>query len=198
MEQTSQTDPLRRACELTRSILAAVSADQLELATPCQDWRVSDLIDHIVGAAGFFADVAELGASPGDREWPRYRNGDFVASFDAHARRILAAFEAPGALDRTVLLPTGPTPGARCMEVIAGEMFVHGWDLARATGQAVPQPAGQDVAGWLLASHWPALCAEVRAADGSVFAPARRVPADAPAVDRLAAFLGRDPGWPGL
>jgi uncharacterized protein (TIGR03086 family) len=196
MEQTPQIECLQLASESTGGILAGVSASQLGLATPCDDWRVGDLIDHIVGAAEFFADVAEQRASAEEREWLSYADGDFVTSFGESARRILTAFEAPGAMDRTMMLPTGPTPGSRCIEVVIGEMFIHGWDLARATGQAMAPPAGECVAVWLLASGWPALCAEVRAADASVFALALDVPDDAPAVDRLAAFLGRDPGWP--
>jgi uncharacterized protein (TIGR03086 family) len=196
MEQTSQIECLQLACESTLGILANVSADQLELATPCEEWRVGDLIDHIVGAADFFAGVAAQGASPDEREWPSYADGGFVASFGESAQQILTAFKAPGAMDATMILPTGPTPGSRCIEVVVGEMFIHGCDLARATGQPISQPAGESVADWLLASRWPALCAEVRSADSSVFAPALDVPDDAPAVDRLRAFLGRDPGWP--
>lgn len=196
MEQNSHIECLQLACESTDGILANVSAVQLGLATPCDSWRVGDLIDHIVGAADFFADVAEHGAPPAEREWPSYADQDFAASFGASARRILTAFAAPGAMDRTMMLPTGPTAGSRCLEVVIGELFIHSWDLARATGQLIPQPAREGVADWLLASRWPALCGKVRAADGSVFAPAVDVPDDAPAVDRLAAFLGRNPAWP--
>ena len=76
-----------------------------------------------------------------------------------------------------------------------GEIFVHGWDLAKSTGQKVPPDQG--VADALLSSEWPSMCADVRNGDPSVFAPEIHVPREAPAIDRLVGFLGRDPSWPG-
>jgi uncharacterized protein (TIGR03083 family) len=176
MASAVHVDLLARACAETQGIVEHVSSEQLELPTPCADWLVRDLIEHIVGAAGFFADIA--GADP--------EEGD---SF----RRVVAGFSAPGAMERVMALPTGPAPGSRCIEVATGEIFVHGWDLATATGQPVSSDDG--VAEALLSSGWLALCAEVREADPSVFTPAIDVPRDAPATDRLVAFLGRDPAW---
>ena len=82
------------------------------------------------------------------------------------------------------------------MQVAAEEIFVHGWDLAKATGQSMPP--GEGVADALLSSEWwLSLCAEVRENDPPPFAPEIDVPREAPAVDRLTGFLGRDPGWSG-
>jgi uncharacterized protein (TIGR03086 family) len=192
---TSQVELLTRACASTQAVLDNVTPEQLALPTPCGDWAVRDLIDHIVGATDFFADLAEQGSSPEGREWPDYSDGDFAASFGQQARRAIAAFAAPGALERIMVLPTGPAPGSRCIQVATGEIFVHGWDLAQATGQATP--ADQGVADGLLASEWPSMCAAVRDADPAVFAPEIHVPREATGVDRLAGLLGRDPGWPG-
>jgi len=192
---TSPTALLTRACASTQAVLDNVTAGQLALPTPCGDWLVRDLIDHIVGATDFFADLAEQGSSPDGRQWPDYSAGDFAASFGQQARRATAGFAAPGALERIMVLPTGPAPGSRCIQVATGEIFVHGWDLARATGQAMP--ADEGVADALLASEWPSMCAAARDADPSVFAPEIHVPREAPGVDRLAGLLGRDPGWPG-
>jgi uncharacterized protein (TIGR03086 family) len=194
VDQTSQVELLARACTSTAKVLEGVTGEQLALPTPCSDWRVRDLIDHIVGAADFFADLAELGASPEGRDWPTYSDGDFAAAFAEQAGRAVAAFSAPGALERVMVLPTGPGPGSRCIQVATGEIFIHGWDLATATGQALPA-AQAGVADALLSSQWPSLCAEVRNADHTVFAPEVPVPLDAPALDRLAGFLGRDPNW---
>ncbi len=194
-DQASPVGILARACASTRSILRNVTRGQLALPTPCGEWQVHDLIGHIVGATRFFAEVAELGASPAGQEWPDYSAGDFAASFEEYSRRAVAAFSAPDAMDKPMLLPSGPTTGARTIEVATGEIFVHGWDLAKATGQA--DRADEDVAAALLASPWVSLCEEVRGSDQPPFAPEIRVPPEAPAADRLAAFLGRDPDWPG-
>jgi len=184
---------LTQACESTRSILGNVTRGQLSLPTPCDDWPVHDLIDHIVGATRFFADIAEAEPPAEGEEWPSYADTDFAAAFSQQADRAIAAFSAQGAMERIMDLPTGPAPGSRCIQVATGEIFVHGWDLAKATGQ--PMPPGSAVADALLASDWMQLCAEVRNGDPSVFAAEINLRGEAPAIDRLAAFLGREPGW---
>jgi uncharacterized protein (TIGR03086 family) len=188
------TESLKGACAWTGDVLAHVTREQLTLPTPCADWQVHDLIDHIVGATQFFADLAEFGSSPEDEEWPAYSEGDFVTSFGQQAQRALSAFEAPGAMERVMALPTGPAPGSQVIQVATGEIFIHGWDLAKAAGHA--GPAADELAADLLASDWPSLCADVRNADPPVFAPELRAPDDPTATERLVSFLGRDPNWP--
>jgi uncharacterized protein (TIGR03086 family) len=192
-EQASQVELLTRAFAATGSSLEHVTREQFALPTPCDDWQVRDLIEHIVGAAHFFADVAELGHSPEEQEWPAESDGDFAAAFGQYARRAVAAFSAPGAMERAVVLPSGPTTGARAVDVATGEMCVHGWDLAKATGHT--PAADEGVAEGLLTSEWMALCAQVRDSDTPPFAPEVQVSRELPASDRLAGFLGRDPGW---
>jgi uncharacterized protein (TIGR03086 family) len=192
-DQTPPAEVLTSACESTRSILENVKREQLALPTPCEDWPVHDLIDHIVSATRFFADIAGAEEASEGEEWPSYADTDFVTAFGEHARRITAAFSAPGAMERTMALPTGPAPGSRCIQVATGEIFVHGWDLAKATGQPMPPATG--VADALISSDWMQLCAEVRNGDPPVFAAEIDVPHEAAAVDRLAAFLGREPSW---
>lgn len=111
--QTPHAGVLTRACTSTGSTLANVAGGQLALPTPCGDWRVRDLINHIVSATRFFGDLAEWGSSPEGQEWPHYGDVDFVSSFGELSRRAVAAFSAPGAMERTMVLPTGPAPGSR-------------------------------------------------------------------------------------
>jgi uncharacterized protein (TIGR03086 family) len=189
-------DLLTRACASTRSVLAGVSEEQMAQPTPCTDWAVRDLVTHIVGAMQFFADLAELGASPEDEEWPDYTRGDFVGTFDRQVARATAGFAAPGAMDKIMALPTGPTPGSITIQVATGEMFMHGWDLAAAVGGTGGRDALDDgVADALLLSDWMVLCVQVRGADPAVFAPEIEPADDASATERLVAFLGRDPAW---
>jgi uncharacterized protein (TIGR03086 family) len=192
-DQASPAEILTRACESTRSILGNVTREQLALPTPCDDWAVHDLINHIVGATRFFADIAEAEPSEEGEEWPSYADGHFVTAFGQQAGRAIAAFSAPAAMERIMALPTGPAPGSRCIQVATGEIFVHGWDLAKATGQ--PMPPGSRVADALLSSDWLQLCTEVRKSDPPVFAAEIQVRHEATAIDRLAAFLGREPSW---
>jgi len=189
----SRVELLTRACASTASVLGEVRPGQLALATPCRDWGVADLIEHILRATDFFGDLVERGSSPDEREWPKYADGDFVGSFGEQSRRLVAGFSTPDAMERMMVLPTGPAPGSHCIQVAIGEIFVHGWDLAKATGQ--PMPADPGLADAVLSSEWPSMCAEVRREHPSVFAAEIPVARERPAIDRLVGFLGRDPGW---
>lgn len=202
-DATAWPNLLARACASTRTALAGLSGEQFTQPTPCTDWAVRDLVGHIVGATDFFADLAEFGDSPEDREWPDYSDSEFLAAFDRHAARASAAFAAPGAMERMMALPIGPSPGSLTVQVAVGEIFVHGWDLAAAVGQSGSGTGGNGgrgalddgVADALLLSDWMVLCVQARATDPTVFAPEIEPPDGASAADRLAAFLGRDPAW---
>jgi uncharacterized protein (TIGR03086 family) len=180
---------LERACTSTSKVLRAVSAEQMHDATPLTKWDVHELIGHIVGAASFFADTAQMGSPPEDRDWPDYADGDFNEAFATESGRLLHAFAAPGAMNKAMTLPTGPTTGSLCILVATGEIFVHGWDLAKATGQNTA--LDPMVAEHLRASEWADLCDSLRCEDPAPFGEAVVVAADASPADRLAGFLGR-------
>jgi uncharacterized protein (TIGR03086 family) len=91
-------------------------------------------------------------------------------------------------LDSIYTAPFGTGPGAVLAHVRIVELLAHGWDLARATGQPADFP--EDVAGRALGGARRAL-AERPLGPGAPFAVEVPVPQDAPAVDRLAGFLGR-------
>jgi uncharacterized protein (TIGR03086 family) len=184
---------LRCACESTETIVENTQRDQLGGATPCSKWTVADLINHVIGATEFFGDLAEHSMSPEDPEWPTYTDGDYMKLFAEQGRRLLDAFSESGVLDRTMKLPTGPSPGSLVIQVATGEIFVHGWDLSKATGQQFPPDRGVAEALW--SSDWPAPSAAVRIEHPSVFAPEVSVAAGRPVMDRLVAFLGRGPDW---
>jgi uncharacterized protein (TIGR03086 family) len=188
---TLTVDPalLSRVCGLADTTLSEVGADQLRLPTPCSEWAVQDVMAHLVSAADFFADVAELGAAPDDRDWPDYNADELAPAFRQHARRLVAAFERDGAMSRRMLLPSGPTTGVTCIQVAVGELYVHSWDLRRSTGQPV---GDTDIAAVLLASGWMALCDQVRASSTPPIGPALAVEEGSPSIERLVAYLGRD------
>jgi uncharacterized protein (TIGR03086 family) len=190
MTETVDAGLLSRVCVLADTALSEVDDEQLTLPTPCSEWVVQGLMEHIVSATDFFADVAELGAVPDDRDWPEYRADELAPAFRGHARRLVAAFERNGAMSRSMLLPSGPTTGSICIQVAAGELFVHGWDLRRSTGQPDVDP---DIADVLLASDWMSLCDQVRASSAPPIGPTVTTSDGAPSIQRLVAYLGRDP-----
>lgn len=181
---------LRRASDLADRVLSAVATEQLTDPTPCSDWTVQALMEHIVGLTDFFADVAEFGASPEEREWPEYGAEELVPSFRRHAARLLAAFEVEGAMNRSMRLPSGETTGDEAIQVAIAELFIHGWDLATATSQSFRE---SDIAESLLGSGYMSLCAQVRNDPSVPFAPEVPIAANASPIDQLVAFLGRDP-----
>jgi uncharacterized protein (TIGR03086 family) len=189
MSRPVSLEDLERACRSTSSMMSAVTEADLSRDTPCADWNVRTLIEHIVNSAIFFGDVAEFGACPDDKEWPVFSDEDLPFAFAAQADRLEAAFAVPEAMDKPMMLPIGEVPGSTCIAVATGEIFIHGWDLAKATGQRT----GLDpiVATALLDSVWIELCDQVRASDEPVFGAARVAASDTPLSDQLAAYLGR-------
>lgn len=105
------------------------------------------------------------------------------------AGALAAAFARPGALERTVQAPIGEVPGAVALHLQTMEHLVHGWDLAQATGQ---KALFDDTAVEREIEFARGLVAQLPPAPDGPFAMSRTAPADAPAIDHLAALLGRE------
>ncbi len=181
------TEPLEQAIASTRTVLNGVSKDQLGQSTPCAQWKVSDLINHIVGAQSFF-EAGAKGQSPAEGD-ADFAATDFVAAFDDAAQRSLAAFRAPGVMEKTLTLPFGQMPGSAFMGLASTDTFTHGWDLAKATGQSTD--LAPELAAALLAGSRMAIQPSFRNPEGNPFGPEQQAPAGACNADQLAAFLGR-------
>lgn len=184
---------LQRACDLTDRIMSRVAPEQLTAPTPCSEWTVQELMEHIVASTDFFADAAERGAVSDDREWPDYAPDELVPAFRRHAHRLVTAFQEPGVMERPMAILAGPATASFCLQIAISERLVHAWDLAVATGQ----PFGQehaDIAEALLGSpEYVAVNSQVRGNAPPPLGPEITVDPGASAADRLVAFLGRDP-----
>ena len=183
------TAPLEQAIAATRSVLTGVRPDQLAAGTPCQSWKVSDLINHIVGGQHFFAAAAN-GEPPAGGDAPDFSAGDYLAAFDQGTAASLAAFSADGAMERIMHLPFGDMPGSAFVGIAATDTFTHGWDLATATGQSTD--LAPDLAAGLLVGARAAISDSFRGPDGKApFGALQEAPAGSSNADQLAAFLGR-------
>jgi uncharacterized protein (TIGR03086 family) len=184
---------MKRAVSSSRSVVTSVTSDQMDDPTPCQSWKVRDLINHMIQAPTFAAIVMETGEFESDAgEAADHAADDYIEAYDAATARAIAAFGVDGALEKVVKLPFGEMPGSIFLHIAAGDAFVHGWDLAKATGQATD--LDPDLAAELLVAVSPLLPDQMRGPDGKApFGPVVEVPADATAADRLAGFLGRRP-----
>ncbi len=189
---TSHTDllaALDRALAAVDPLIAGIDARQWSDPTPCTEWDVRALVTHV--ASGML-NVAALVRGEPRADHPADHPADHlaadpVAAYRSAAATMRAAFAAPSALDRTYPSPIGPAPGSVLAHLRITELLVHGWDLASATGQPPALPA--DLAAGELAL-WRAQFKD-GLPDALPFAPTRPVAAHAPAIDRLAAFLGR-------
>jgi uncharacterized protein (TIGR03086 family) len=170
-------------------MVAAIRPDERSKRTPCPEWTVRQLIDHMVGVNWAYAGFrgarphARDGAGPPPSD--HYRGGAYAAS----ARAALAAGRAPGALDRTLRLPLiGPVPGVQAIHFHVADQLAHTWDLATATERdhSLEPEACAAVLEFLRQAMGP----ETRG-PGRLFGPAVPCPEAAPPADRLAAFLGR-------
>jgi len=182
------TDSLELAIASTRGVLAGVLRSQLLDPTPCTRWNVGQLINHIVGGQFFFLGV--LAGEVRDNEPSDFSAGDFLSTFDFGSGLCLEAFAHEGLMNEIVTLPTVEMTGSSFVRVVATDTFVHGWDLARATGQSTD--LAPDLAVKLLVAAKLALSPLVRSRSGTPFAPERTTGPDASEADHLAAYLGRD------
>ncbi|GAA3106648.1 TIGR03086 family metal-binding protein [Streptomyces echinatus] len=173
----------------------AVTQEQLTAATPCPDCAVHNLLAHLLGLSVAFRDAArkDLGAttdtSPDSAAWelgPGWRE-----RLPEALEELAAAWREPAAWTGDTRAGGVDLPGAVAGAVVADELVIHGWDLARATGQDyTPDPAALASAhGFLLAA------ADDPDRGNGLFGPVVPVPPGASSLDRAVGLSGRDPGW---
>ncbi len=162
--------------ETVSQLAEAVTGEEWAAATPCRDWTVRELVDHLLAGQRTFVVVMT----------DQQRAGE--DTFRVSAARLVSAFDQPGALQRTVQAPIGAVPGAVALHLQTIEHLVHGWDLAWATGRKLLVDEGV-VEGEIEFAE--SMVAQLPAGPGGPFAAPRLAPAGAPAIDRLAALLGR-------
>ena len=179
----------RRALLNTGRIVVGVRPEDLPKPTPCKDWDVRLLLNHIIGGNKMFAEVARGGRVDSSGVMDDYTLPDPGSNYIASADDVLAAWAEPGALERRVHMPFGDIPGSAAVSIHFLDIVVHGWDLARATGQDTTiEP---DLAAEALDISHGLLSPELRAT--GVFGPEIPISEDNPLHDRLAAFMGRRP-----
>ncbi|MEV4532482.1 TIGR03086 family metal-binding protein [Asanoa sp. NPDC049518] len=172
--------------------VARIRPDQWSAPTPCTDWTVRELVNHLVYEDRWSVPLingASLGSVGTQFEGDLLGADPVRAAQDASAESV-AAVHAPGAMSRTVELSFGVTPAEEYVRQLLADHVVHGWDLAAATGQDrdLDDELVREVAAW-----FPANEDAYRA--GGAIAERVEVAGDAPAQDKLIAAFGRDPRW---
>jgi uncharacterized protein (TIGR03086 family) len=153
--------------------------------TPVDGWTAMDVVDHLVTwFGGFLASGGiDLPAGPPVADDP-------VAAWHHHASGVQALLDERG--DETFTHPlAGTSPLAEAVDrFYTADVFMHSWDLARAGG--LQPDLDEGFAAQMLQGM---RTVEAMLRDSGQYGPAVPVPDDAPAVEQLMGFVGRDPGW---
>lgn len=193
------------AAARTAALVAGISDEQLAGPTPCPRYSVGDLLDHVAGLSVAFAAAATKTPLAGAGEGPDAPSGDasrlapdWRQSIPAALTAMADAWRDPAAWEGMTQAGPVEMPGDVARLVALEEVVVHGWDLARATGQPydVDRPT-LDTLTRLLADFAPPDDPDHPVVnDGTMaFGPAVPVPEDAPLLDRVVGLAGRDPAW---
>jgi uncharacterized protein (TIGR03086 family) len=172
--------------------VAHVDASQFDGPTPCTEWDVRTLLNHLILWTSYSLEVRANGGSVGQELIDRDFAADpgFAADYRAQLDRALTAWSDPATWNRSLDVMGSPMPSADVAALNIAEMVLHGWDLAAATGQAYTVSE-------------PAAAAAMRAVEANAelfrqykgFAEPVEVPPTASPLDRLLALSGRDPAW---
>jgi uncharacterized protein (TIGR03086 family) len=184
---TDQVEQLSRVLDVTGQLITGARDEQWARPTPCSEWNVRDLVSHIVGGNRLFTAILTRSEPPGPPD-PANAPARLVRAYQDSAPELVAAFSQPGVLDEVFTVPFATVPGAVALHLRTIEMLVHGWDVARATGQPADFPAGiteQELA------FSRSIIGQIPP-DRHPFAPSLPEDDGAPAIDRLAALLGRE------
>lgn len=183
--QSPPTDELASA-EATLSVLQqavhAIATDDLSKPTPCREFDVAGLTDHLLKS------ITLLGQAAGAELPERNAEDSVERQIIAAARPALDAWHRRG-LDGTVPFGSGETPAGYMAGILSLEFLVHAWDYAAATGRTVDAPDS-------LVDYVSGLVHRIITPEGRVragFDDPVDVADDASALDRLVAFTGRVP-----
>ncbi len=187
---------LRPTTTALAALVRGVRDDQLTGPTPCPDYSVADLLDHIGGLSVAFAHAArkdDLTAHAPSADGSRLEDG-FRDRIATALGELGEAWQDPGAYDGMTMAGPIELPAEEAARVALDEVAVHAWDLAVATGQPYPgDPAAVAACRDFVAAFEPPPGGA--ADDGGLFGPPVAVPPDASALDQLIGATGRDPAW---
>lgn len=178
------------------ALVARVSDDELGRPTPCPAYTLGDLVEHVGGLALAFGSAAAKDGKYGDQQGSgdaSRLSGDWRSRIGTDLDALARAWRAPGAWEGMTRIAGDDAPAEMVGITAADELVVHGWDLARATGQ--PYECEPELLA--AARRFLSLFASPDAPAGPTvaFGPSRAVPDGAPELDRVVALAGRDPAW---
>jgi uncharacterized protein (TIGR03086 family) len=181
------------AAEVKR-VAGGVSDDQLSFSTPCPDYDLQTLLAHIVGLGRSFREAARKDLDGAVNVDPSATRpdlpDDWREQLAENVDEMAEAWRDPAAWEGMTRAGGLDLPAAVTGVVALNELVVHGWDVARASGQSyqVDDGSAQACIGFLASVTEPP-------ARGRTFGPIVDVGDDAPLIDKVIALSGRDPSW---
>jgi len=182
------------AAEAAR-VMAGVPGHPMDAPTPCDEWDLRTLVNHVILWTAYSAERRAHGESVAEDLMSKDFTADpgFAQDYAAQIGRAVAAWSDPAAWERELGVMGSGTPAADVAAMLIAEMVLHGWDIARATGQdsACDEAAAASVLATVEAQgemfrQYQGFAAVVPlAADGE----------DATVLDQALSLSGRDPKW---
>lgn len=177
---------IERASAFAQSKVEGVQADDMTKPTPCSEFDVRALLNHLIGGLA----MMETAASGGKAVAPTtdQLGDDAAKTFAERRQKLLATLGESGVMERSWEMPFGAMPGAMMAGITFMEHVTHGWDVATATGQDATIPADLLQECWELVTPMDAMLRMP-----GVCGPAVAVADDASLQDKFVAFMGRTP-----
>jgi uncharacterized protein (TIGR03086 family) len=175
------------------TVVDGAPPDAWDRPSPCADWTALDVLGHVGEATGMGVRILRGDDITFTRHDPpgSVVDGDPAEWWHELADDAAATFTDDIALDRVVDSPLGPRTVREGLSFPAVDLFIHGWDLAAASGQTVTFPDEAVAFTRMMFDTVP----EERSRSAGVFGPARPAPDDASPTEALLAWAGRDPHW---
>lgn len=182
----------RLAGEWFELMVSQVTPDQWNAPTPCEEWRVRDLVNHVV-AENLWVPPLMSGNSPediGDTLEGDVLGDEPVIAYAHSFEAADAAISQEGALQREVTVSYGTVPSSAFVGHRFMDLVLHGWDLAVAIG------ADREMETGLAAATWAEVEPQIEFLEASgLFGEPRILGDEVSAQERLLAATGRDPDW---
>lgn len=187
---------LEPAARRMADLVVRIPDEMLDAPTPCEDFTLGHLLEHVDNAARTFRSAARksgsdaLAGAPGDGS---QLGDDWRTRIPRDLAALVVAWRDPDAWEGMTQAAGVDLPGERAGRIALDELVLHGWDVAKATGQPYEpeQSSLEAVHEFIVELNQPAN-KEMR---DNLFGPVVSVPDDASLLDRTLALTGRDPNW---